>query len=350
MTGECSAVIGLSGSGKSNLLVFIANRKLSLDAIRFVRIDLNLLENPATASLSQLIQECVQDAFSSSAVPENAHNPTQSLKGLLGDCFKITDKICLLFDRFDLILDQPALQSYLRALRDMFKYRLTLVTACRRALDPASELAELFFAHTIYLGPLSPADSLWSIQRDAERWQVDWDQDTKEKLFRMSGGYPSLLRAVCEAVAGGANLDETTLSENPSVSRRIEELLDDNPSLLDLEKNGLTNIPLMQTALNAYREQSGPAAPKIQQISDQDLTAKEARLLSYFQTHAGEVCEKDDLVRAVWPEDKIYLDGIRDDSLAQLIRRLRKKIEKDPSDPELIQTIPGRGYLYRLFD
>ena len=69
--------------------------------------------------------------------------------------------------------------------------------------------------------------------------------------------------------------------------------------------------------------------------------------MAYFLEHAGEVCEKDDLIQAVWPEDKIFEQGIRDDSLAQLVRRLRKKIEPDPAAPRRIQTIPGRGYRFK---
>jgi DNA-binding winged helix-turn-helix (wHTH) protein len=71
-----------------------------------------------------------------------------------------------------------------------------------------------------------------------------------------------------------------------------------------------------------------------------DLTASEHRLLTYFEKHAGQICAKDDLISAVWPEDRV-IDGLRDDSLAQLIRRLRQKI-----GPERIQTLPGRGYRY----
>ena len=59
------------------------------------------------------------------------------------------------------------------------------------------------------------------------------------------------------------------------------------------------------------------------------------------------MCEKDDLIRAVWPEDALYERGIRDDSLAQVVRRLREKIEADPSAPQYIQTVPGRGYRFR---
>jgi DNA-binding winged helix-turn-helix (wHTH) protein len=77
------------------------------------------------------------------------------------------------------------------------------------------------------------------------------------------------------------------------------------------------------------------------------LTAKENLLLEYLLDRVGQVCEKDDLVRAVWPEDVIYEQGIRDESLAQLMRRLRVKIEPDAANPTYIHTVPGRGYLFR---
>ena len=75
------------------------------------------------------------------------------------------------------------------------------------------------------------------------------------------------------------------------------------------------------------------------------LTAAEQRLLETFQAHAGVVCLKDDLIRAVWPEESVA-GGLRDDSLAQLVHRLREKIEPDAAHPTRIQTIPGRGYRY----
>jgi DNA-binding response OmpR family regulator len=74
------------------------------------------------------------------------------------------------------------------------------------------------------------------------------------------------------------------------------------------------------------------------------LTAKEHALLIYFIQHPSAICTKDELIQAVWPEDKIFDVGVRDDSLAQLIRRVRIKIEADPSKPVFVLTIPGRGY------
>jgi DNA-binding response OmpR family regulator len=74
-------------------------------------------------------------------------------------------------------------------------------------------------------------------------------------------------------------------------------------------------------------------------VDTSTLTAKELRLWEYLLAHSGQVCAKDDLIRAVWPEDKAFFEGIRDDSLAQLVRRLRQK-----TDPGAIVTVAGRGY------
>jgi DNA-binding response OmpR family regulator len=51
-------------------------------------------------------------------------------------------------------------------------------------------------------------------------------------------------------------------------------------------------------------------------------------------------------MRAVWPEVKVYDEGLQDDSLAQLVRRLRRKIEPDPSNPVHIFNVTGRGYRF----
>lgn len=75
------------------------------------------------------------------------------------------------------------------------------------------------------------------------------------------------------------------------------------------------------------------------------LTAHEDRLLSFFLESSGEICAKDALMHAVWP-DEALVEGIRDDRLAQLIKRLREKIEPDSSAPTYIQTIRGRGYRF----
>ena len=76
-----------------------------------------------------------------------------------------------------------------------------------------------------------------------------------------------------------------------------------------------------------------------------EFTQLETCLLAYFIAHAGQLCEKNTLIAHVWPDEKV-VDGIRDDSLAQLIKRLRDKIEVAGAKQSVIQNVRGRGYRF----
>jgi len=73
-----------------------------------------------------------------------------------------------------------------------------------------------------------------------------------------------------------------------------------------------------------------------------DLTAKEMQLLSYFVAHPQEVLSRDALLNAVWGIE--YYGTTR--TLDQHVAKLRKKVEPDPSTPNVIQTIHGVGYRF----
>jgi DNA-binding response OmpR family regulator len=71
------------------------------------------------------------------------------------------------------------------------------------------------------------------------------------------------------------------------------------------------------------------------------LAPKEFTLLAYFYERSGQVCTKDDIGSAVWPE---YQEGIYDYQIENLVRRLRSKLEPDPANPQLLLTLRGLGY------
>lgn len=71
------------------------------------------------------------------------------------------------------------------------------------------------------------------------------------------------------------------------------------------------------------------------------LSPKEFALLSYLHEHRSQVCSKDDIGAAVWPE---YHEGVYDYQIENLVRRLRSRIESDPASPQLLLTVRGRGY------
>ncbi|WP_151040922.1 response regulator transcription factor [Bacillus safensis] len=72
------------------------------------------------------------------------------------------------------------------------------------------------------------------------------------------------------------------------------------------------------------------------------LTGKELELLKFFTSNPGQVFTKTQLFRNVW--DYNYIED--DNTVMVHIRKLRKKIEIDPSNPKFIQTIWGIGYKF----
>lgn len=73
----------------------------------------------------------------------------------------------------------------------------------------------------------------------------------------------------------------------------------------------------------------------------QQLTALEARLLEALMLNSGHVLPADALITAVWGPE-----GADRAMLKQLVYRLRRKIEDDPSNPAYLETVPGVGYAF----
>jgi DNA-binding response OmpR family regulator len=71
------------------------------------------------------------------------------------------------------------------------------------------------------------------------------------------------------------------------------------------------------------------------------LTRNELRLLNVFMQNAGQVLTKEQLLQTLWDIDGDFVD---ENTLAVNIRRLREKVERDPSHPALIETVRGVGY------
>ncbi len=72
------------------------------------------------------------------------------------------------------------------------------------------------------------------------------------------------------------------------------------------------------------------------------LTALEAKVLCEFLTHPGEVLSRQHLLSQVWG-----LSGnVETRTVDNFIMRLRKYFETDPSKPQILQSMRGRGYKF----
>ena len=73
-----------------------------------------------------------------------------------------------------------------------------------------------------------------------------------------------------------------------------------------------------------------------------DLRERENDIFFYLFEHAGEVVDTKTLYEAVWGEAAL---GSGSNNVMVNMLNLRKKLEDDPSNPKLIKTVWGRGYL-----
>ena len=73
------------------------------------------------------------------------------------------------------------------------------------------------------------------------------------------------------------------------------------------------------------------------------LTSKEFALLCLFMDHPGHTFSKQQLFQEVWKND-----GSDNNTILVYIKKLRSKIEDDPSQPFHIRTVWGKGYQFFL--
>src|SRR6185295_1911371 len=71
------------------------------------------------------------------------------------------------------------------------------------------------------------------------------------------------------------------------------------------------------------------------------ISLKAFEMLLLLVQHRGEVLEKDDLLKHLWPDTVV-----EENNLARNISALRKALDEHPNEHRYILTIPGRGYRF----
>ena len=75
------------------------------------------------------------------------------------------------------------------------------------------------------------------------------------------------------------------------------------------------------------------------------LSALEYRLLLVFLNNRGRILSRPQLLEAIWD---IAGEFVNDNTLTVYIKRLREKIEDNPTNPKIILTVRGLGYKVEL--
>lgn len=130
---------------------------------------------------------------------------------------------------------------------------------------------------------------------------------------------------------GGADDYIAKPYSGPELVARVEAVLrrTTTPQVRDVQDDGVVRIDFEAAAVTVR------GAPV-------QLTPLEFRLLTAFVENPGNVLSRNQLLELVWGGA-----GTGGDQVKLYVAYLRRKIERDPTHPELIETVRGFGYRYR---
>lgn len=312
-----------------------------------------------------------------------------------------TKHLVFLFDQFDEVYEalNPRFFANLRAIRDEFKYRISYVTFTRDELPrlcqapECEELYELLSPNVIGLGPYNRDDSWVLLRRVAGRYDVTPDPVLGDRLIALTGGHPGLLKAAymttlrsnltlpqadpeaIQTLLTDADVHTECLKLWESIGEDEQEALSDLAGGFQLLESERDAFQLLELKGLVTEEKEGTAgvfcdlfrtfvtelAPakardlKLDRQSgrvwvegkaiDEDLTKLEFALLCHLYDRRGEVCTRDEIICALYPDEVRDPDtAISDSRVDTLVARLREKIEPDRSRPRYILSVRGRGY------
>lgn len=393
--------LGEAGSGF--LPVYIdCNRMLEMTDQGFYELVLRCLQEsiPELAADDDL---CA--AYETLVAPASVFQvPLSFSKGLTAALQNGQHKLVLLFDEFDEPFQQIDSRVFLnlRAKKDRHGPRLVYVTATMRPLaelrpgDHCGEFCELFVHQPWHLAPLTRRDVDRYIHSFAQQNETDLTGEDTDFVYQWTGGHPGYLAGVIRILGEAlAAADVTDPEERWQVHRSAGKSVRRDPTLrTESEKVWQTCTEAEQEALRGLftgaGAEPGPVAgllqghilvqvdgepkpfsrlfaeyvqsyqvdadAKIERLyvdstsgevfvdgrQTETLTRLEYQLMLLLFENADKIVDKYQIVTDVWGED--YLDDVDDARIEKLISRLRQKVEPDPSTPQFITTVRGRGY------
>ncbi len=222
------SIVGLAGSGKSNLLGFLGHRPDALNVylpetsrqVLAVPVDVNQMPDARLVTFFRVIlrsfyeirhrlpessQWMVNQIYQTHKAVQDVFLVQSALRDLLLELQAQQWQVVLIMDRFDDFchVATPAMTNTLRNLRDSFKSDLIYLAGMRR--DPRylpnpsalGELYELLDTRVCWVGCMEKEDVYRLIAEETVTAEFPPDEPTRERLLVLTGGYPALLKAAC---------------------------------------------------------------------------------------------------------------------------------------------------------
>ncbi len=262
---ESVSLVGLPGSGKSNLIHFICHPAVACHSIGGARdwllacVDHGLMRDETEGSFCRAVLEALAQAGRENAWPESDQSPLsealryysdyeRELTGL-GVLARVLDILCrekrrrvvLAFDGFDepfTSLGPPVLRG-LRALRDRHKGWLAYIITTQAELgrlaarQESRRFAALFDQHTFGVRSYTAEDAANLIARKTLDLGQPLGQEQIDLLIRLTGGYPALLVAALGYLRSRRNVALESLARGLGRDLAVERCCHEIWSALD---------------------------------------------------------------------------------------------------------------------
>lgn len=390
-------LVGMKRVGISNFLRFFLYKKNIKEKFiddgkdhLFIPVDLNDLVERELYPFWVLTLKRIEDAVMTSDASDNTKRYIETLfldSIQSQDLFLTIDSIrkslaqlvaegvipTIFFLRFDRMKDvvTPEFFANLQGVIDACHQNLSFVFTSVRSLEFLSpsvftKASVSVFARTMHIAPSLKNDSEIIFDQTCSKYGLSFSHNVREQILNIVDGYTQYLQFALSYLhekksnTVSAKLVDELFSDE-RIALQSEELWE---SLIDEEKEVLLKVAqgkqvsqdekdkasyLWNTGIIGSSEIFSELFVKyLQQKVDNpkdnvkhDLSKKEHMLLNILESNKGALCEREDIIKAVWPEAESY--GVSDWAVDRLVARLRSKLKVSKSEYEIV-TVKTRGY------
>ena len=291
----------------------------------------------------------------------------------------------IFFIRFDRITEAASAEFFanLEGIKNSTHNKLSFIFTTSRGLNSISPKV---FSHTslslaeaeIFLKPAGEKDLKTICDAYIKRFGLRISEELETELIRLTGGYIQYLQLALISLNEPENSVSSPgdlfsfLSQDERINLQSEELweglnIEEQKILLSalgrqkldekdlktgkylLESGFLMGqdgdykifSPLFEDFLKSKPSLSQDKPDKSGLVNNKlELSKKEHLLFTYLKENLGEICEREAIIEAVWPEEEAL--GVSDWAIDRLVARLRKKIKAE-GEFEIV-TVKTRGF------
>ncbi len=281
----------------------------------------------------------------------------------------------IFFIRFDRMKDALThdLFANIQGLLDATGRHLSYVFTSARALDLVepgviTRQEVLIFSDNVYVKPAKKTDAQIIFNSSIKQYNLKLSEQTIKELLRLVDGHTQyLLFALISLREGNPNIKASELLDflknDERISLQSEELWE---SLTSQEQEILLKVMASRKLSSdelkqgEYLINAGFFDPKsfkifspifdffikskskeLKEKTNSDFSKKENLLLTFLETNKNQICEREQIIEAVWPETESL--GVTDWAIDRLVARVRAKLKDHDKNYEIV-TIKTRGY------